>query len=76
MESATIRRCGIGGVGVALLEEGHHCGRLGFETLPSVEESFYSWLPFDEDVALLVLPTPCLPECCCASCHDGNRLNF
>ena len=57
--SGTIRRCGLVGQSVALLEEGCHCGA-GFEVsyaqaMPSVANSFL--LPVEQEVELSA-PSP------------------
>ena len=67
MMSGTIRRHGIVGVGVVLLEEVCHC-RVGFEvsyaqTMPSVAHSLL-FLPTSQDVELSDPSlAPCLPVC-------------
>jgi hypothetical protein len=88
MESGTIRRCGLNGVGVALLEEMYHCG-MGIEvsdTLTLLREELdpppgglwkpVFWLPSDQDAELSAPPALCLPAYCHASCHDDNGLNL
>jgi hypothetical protein len=40
MRSAPNRRCGLFGIGVVLVKEVYHCG-MGFEALPSTEDSFH-----------------------------------
>jgi hypothetical protein len=86
MGSGTIRRCGLVGEGVALLEEVCHWGwgGAGFEvscaqTLPSVEDSHLFLLPVDQDVELTaslapcLSPAPCLPTVpCLPGCCHGN----
>jgi len=75
-----IRRCGLVGVSVTLLEEVSHCvgGLWGL----LVVKFHLVWnspllLPVDQDAELSVLsPAPCLPRCCHASCHDDNGLNI
>jgi hypothetical protein len=53
LESGTVGRCGIVGVGV------------GFNTLvPGAWEPVFCWQPSDEDVELSAPPVPCLPGCC------------
>jgi hypothetical protein len=75
--SGTIRRCGVAGVGVALLEELCHFGA-GFavsyaQATPSVAQSLL--LPVDHDVELLAPPGP-HAGCCHAFCQDNNGLNL
>jgi hypothetical protein len=48
--NGTIRRYGLVGVGMALLEEVCHCR--GGDSLPSCLKPVCYWLPFDEDVEL------------------------
>ena len=54
--SGTIRRCGLVGVGVSLLEEVYHCeGRLEVvyaQAIPSGVHSPHLW-PTDQDVVVL-----------------------
>jgi len=74
--NGTIRRCGLVGVGVALLEEVCHC-EVSFEVsyaqaLPSVEHSLL--LPLDEEPS--APPTPSLPAHHCASHSGNNTLNL
>ena len=74
-----IRRCGLVGVGVALLEEVCHCGG-GFEIscaqgTPRVTHSLL--LPLDQAVELLApSPASCLPARHHTSYHDENGLNL
>jgi hypothetical protein len=66
--SGTIRKCGLVGVGVALLEGVCHCGGVGVanETfLLTTWEPFVSCLPSEHD-ELSAPPAPCLPEHCYA----------
>jgi hypothetical protein len=52
--NGTIRRCGLVGIGVALL-------KVGFKTfLLAPWESVFSYQPSDEDVELSAPPIPCL----------------
>jgi len=75
--NGTTRRCGLVGVGVALLEEVCHCGDGLLRPSPSCLRTVHSWLPLDEDIELSApSPAPCLPGCCHASCYDDNELNL
>jgi hypothetical protein len=74
--SCTIKRCGLLGVEVALLEEVCHCGGGLGDLSPSCLKTVSSWLPLDEDVELFTPPVPCLPRCCHASYLDDNGLNL
>jgi hypothetical protein len=79
--SGIIRRCGLVGIGVALIEEVCHCagrlwGLLGFRLLLSGGKIPSSWQPLGQDVELLAPPNPCLPAHCHASCPDDNGLNL
>jgi hypothetical protein len=57
--SGSIRRLGLVGVGVDLLEEVCHCGVLGKETLLlTTWERVFSWQPSNEDVELSAPPEP------------------
>ena len=65
--------------GMALLEEVRHC-RVDLDVLiaqgmPNMVHSLFL-LPADQGVELLAPPTPCLPACCHAFCHDNNELNL
>ena len=72
--SATIRRCGLIG-GTASLW-GWAWRVPSAPALPP-EGLSLSWLLSYQDVELLAPSiTPCLPECCHASCHDDNGLNL
>jgi hypothetical protein len=56
--SGTIRRCGLVGIGVDLLEEVYHCGK-SFETLLlAAWKSVSSFGSLDQDVELLATPEP------------------
>jgi hypothetical protein len=56
--SVPVRRCGLVGVGVALLEWVCHCGR-GLKTLTlAAWKSVFHQQPSDEDVELSVPPAP------------------
>ena len=62
--STTIRRCGLIGIGVALLEEVCHF-RVGFKTLLAASKPVFFCLPSEQVVELLVPPpVPYLPRCC------------
>ena len=74
--SGTIKRCGLVGVGVALLEEVCHCGGGLWDLSLSCLETVCSWLPLGEDVELSAPSAPCLPGCCHAFHHDDNGLNL
>lgn len=86
MGNATIRRCGLFGVGVALVEEVHHCedGLWGtMLKLHPVEETFL-WLPAEGNL-LAVFGSRCrtldssiskFTACCHTSHHDDNGLNL
>ena len=89
MWSGTIRRCGLVGISVALLEEVHHCvggfwSLLVLKLLSVWEENLllafcrrqFPSAVSHRDVEPLSSPAPCLPWCCHASCHDDNGLNF
>lgn len=58
VRSGTIKRCGLIGGGVALLEEVYHCvdGLCGFLRLGSTQA--VSWLPLDQDVVCLPAAMP------------------
>jgi hypothetical protein len=81
MGSGTIRKCGLVGIGVALLEEVCHCvgrfwGLLVLKLHPE-QKAVPSWLPLDQFIELSApFPAPCLPSWCPASCHDNNGLNL
>jgi hypothetical protein len=62
-----MRRCGLVGVGVTLLQEVWHCG--GWAMRSS------SCLPLEQDVELSAPPAPYLPGRSGASHLDGNGLN-
>jgi hypothetical protein len=49
---------------------------VGYESLPSEEESVFFCLPSKKDVDLSAPLVPCLPICCHASCLDDNKLNL
>jgi hypothetical protein len=54
--SGTIRRYGLVGIGVALLEDVCHCGG-GLRDPPScLKKTICSWLPLGEDVGLSAPP--------------------
>ena len=74
--NGTIRMCGIVEGGVALLEEVFPLAGGFWDPLPLCLRTLCSWLPLDEDVVLSSPPVPCLPGCCCASCHDDNELSL
>jgi hypothetical protein len=79
MGSGTLRRCGLVGVGLALLEEESWWGwalRSYAQAQPSVKREPPSWLPSYQDVELLAPPAPCLPVCCHASHYYDNGLNL
>jgi hypothetical protein len=84
--SGTVRRCGLGRVGVALLEWVCPCWRkcgtveVGFEVfyaqaMPSVEHSLLLLL-VNQDLELLTPSAPCLLARCHGSRHDDNGLNL
>jgi hypothetical protein len=87
MESGTIRKCDLVGVGMALLEAVSHCV-VGSDVLCSlsslvwkrasswvaVEDRVFSWLSSDQDVELSAPSAPCLSGCCHAFCYDDNGL--
>jgi len=60
-----IRRYGLVGIVVALLEEGYHCG-VDFETLLLATWELVFCLPCEQVVELPALPVLCLPGCCYA----------
>ena len=73
--SGTIRRCGLVGVGVAVLLN----MSLWKKTLSSSSaqcKSVSALLPVDQDVELSAPSAPCLPGCCHVSRHDDNELNL
>jgi hypothetical protein len=79
--SGIIRRCGLIGGAVALLEEMCHCicrWALGSPVLRlhPVWKIVSSLLPSNHNIELLVPPAPCLPGHCHASHSDGNGLNL
>ena len=88
IENDTIRRCGLIGGSVALLEKVCHCGgRLWGAMLklhpvwkdpsPScLQKRIFFYLPLDQDVELLAPPALCLPADWQASCCDDNGLNL
>lgn len=80
MGSCTIRRTGVVGVGVALLEEVNGGLRFPLLCLGSAQcnaDDSGLLLPEDQDVELLASsPAPRLPAHCSASCCDDNGLNF
>lgn len=75
-----MRRCGLVGVGMVLLEEVCHCGGgpldlIYAQVTPS--DSDYFLLPSNQDVVYLATtPPPCRHACCLASHHDNNGLNL
>jgi hypothetical protein len=74
--NGTIRRCGIVGVGVALLEGLYHCGgELGDPPPNRLEESLLL-SAFGSRYRTLSSSTPCLPACCQASCYEDNELKL
>ena len=78
--SGTIRRCGLVGVGVTLLQEVCHCGGglwgLTYtQAMPSVVHSLL--LPAVQDVELSDPSSAlCLPSHCHVFHHDDNELNW
>jgi hypothetical protein len=76
IESESIRRCGLAGVGVALLEE--VCPSrwaLKFQVLKPGPACFPSFCQSDSDAELLATSAAsCLPSCGHAPCHDDNGL--
>ena len=62
--SGTVRRCGLVGVDVALLEEVCHCGNWLCDPSPRC----LFWLQLGHDAELLALLGPCLPACYHVSC--------
>ena len=76
--SVTIRRCGLVGLGVVLLEEVCHCGgRLCSLIYAKVCLMTVSYLlPSDQDVELSAPRAPYLSACYYASCHEDNELNL
>ena len=80
MGSCTIRRTGVVGVGVALLEEVNGGLRFPLLCLGSAQcnaDDSGLLLPEDQDVELLASsPIACLPAGCHASCYDNNALNL
>jgi len=70
------RRCGLAGVGVALLEEVRHWKwALGFQKPKPVSVSLFL-LPVDLYVELSISPAPCLPAGHHTPRHDDNGLNL
>jgi hypothetical protein len=70
--SGTIRRSGLVGGGMALLEEiCHFRGGLS-DPSPNCLRRVCSWHPLDDDVELPPLPVPCLPGCYLIPCLDDN----
>ena len=76
--SGTIGRCGLVGVGVALLKVVCHWGwALGFQKLKPGPAISLFLLSAHPDIELSAnFPAPCVPECCHASCQDNNGLNL
>jgi hypothetical protein len=88
MGSGSIRRRGLFGVGMTLLEEIHHCGgelwgpvfklhpvwKRVSSSLPM--KKMLSWLPWDKDTELSAPLASCLPTCCHASYHYDNGLDL
>ena len=85
----SIRRCGLLGISVALLDKVCHCvGRLSeflvFKLCPVLNrlpswlplKDNLSWLPLDQDIEISAHPVPRLSGCCHASRHDDNGLNL
>ena len=76
---STIRRCGLAGVSVALLEEVcHYGGKLWWHIYSSHDKKWYSLLllPADQDRELSAPPVPCLPGCHHVCHHGDNGLNI
>ena len=76
--SGTVRRCGLIGVGVAMLEEVCHCGGWALRSvILKVCSQSLLLLPADPDVELSA-PSPAqqLHGSHHASHHDNNRLNL
>jgi hypothetical protein len=80
--NGTIRRYGLVGVGVALLEWVWPCWRkcvtvwVGNVILLLAAWLIDFWLPLEQDVELSASPMPCLPGHCHASHHDDDGLIF
>ena len=73
--SGTIKRCGLVGVGVALLEE--VCLSLwGWAMTPRGSQSSPDYLPIKMPELAAPSPPPCLPGHCHAFCLPDNGLNF
>jgi hypothetical protein len=72
----TIKRYGLVGVVVALLEEVCHCG-VGFETLLLAAHELVSSVCLKNKIqnSQLLSHHACLAGHCHASCHDDNDLN-
>ena len=74
--SGTIRKYGLVGIGVALLEKVFHVvGGLGNLLLTDWKTAVFC-LPPEQDVQFSAPLAPCLPECCHDSRHDDNGLNL
>jgi hypothetical protein len=82
IESGTIRRYGLVGVGGllwwwALRLKPRPVQMRAFSQLPAEDNMASSSLPLDQDAELSASPpAPCLPARCHASCHDDNGLNL
>jgi len=79
--SGTMRMGDLIGVGVALLEEGCHCGGglrdlIYGKALLSVAQSPSAACGSRHRKLLAPSPAPCLSAHCHASCHDDNGLNL
>ena len=71
--AGTIKRCGLVGIGVALLEEVYHCGwALRFQMPKPGPVS----LLLSVDLELSASLAPCLPAYSYASYHDTNGRNL
>ena len=73
--NGAIRKYGLVGAGVALLEEMCNC-RVDFETLLISHLGASLLLPFDQDVELSAPPAPCLPGRCHSSYLDDNGMDL
>jgi hypothetical protein len=65
--SGTLKRYDLVVVGMALLEEVHHCGGWALSVFCS---------PSEQDVELSAPPAPCLPGYCHAPHYGNNGLNL
>jgi hypothetical protein len=70
--SGTIRKWGLGRVGMALLEEVCHCGGGLWDSPPSHMGENLSCLPSEQDVESQHPLALCLHRYCQGSCHDVN----